>query len=214
MVLGEDFKMINYNFDLNDLCYSLENDRRYIDYKIMDENRSYESLVTSHEKLHKEFMDHMKNMDDFLSRSSEGFDPKAILKWIMDTLKKIWTTLEAFVKRIVAKILELTMRSKQGLYVKFKNKAFTAVDITIHERKLQKDILKNIHTTINKYNGMLTGFNNTIAFIVQSGKAFDPLAFDEFSKRIHDEIVDIKERGISHIIKPMFYQTEKKKIYQ
>ena len=127
---------ITYSFNLDNYINSLESNRPFNDYKILVNNKDYNTLSLEHNRLMNE-VNTMINSDMY---STEGImnNISKFISWFKDMINRLITMISTFIKRIIAKIYELTMRSKNNIWSKYKDSKFTAGNIKIKDYRLKR----------------------------------------------------------------------------
>ena len=205
---------ITYSFNLDNYINSLESNRPFNDYKILVNNKDYNTLSLEHNRLMNEVNDRINTLDTLSEESfGEAFVSKitAFISWFKDMINRLITMISTFIKRIIAKIYELTLRSKNGLYKQFKSSVFTSVNIPIKDRKLNPNMIGDMEKYTESIRSWNKAFTKSTASILNNEDNYNNhQEFVDLLKENETRLYDLKETGVGNYIDKIFYSEEKK----
>lgn len=195
---------ITYSFNLDNYINSLESNYSFNDYKILVNNKDYNTLSIEHERLMNEVNAIMNN--DMFSTEGIGDMFSKFISWFKDMIQKLINLFTTFIKRIIAKIYELTLKSKNDIWKKYKGAKFSAVNIQITDYPLRRNT--NIMKFIDEFLGKWTIWAATITEEPQfeSMNSIVDLSNLLFNVEQDEQLSSSK---ISDYFHNMFYETSK-----
>ena len=108
---------IECTFSLESYIDSLNNDYDFNDYKIKVSNKTYDELSIESDRLYNEINNLIIDYDKY---SIEDFKENLVKfwNWIKEMFDRFINFIQVFIKRIIAKVLEITLRfkKKQTIY--------------------------------------------------------------------------------------------------
>lgn len=178
-----------YEFSLENYITDLKKDFIQKPTAIFTKQNKELNLLKNYNKL-------INKINNFYTYSTEGFSN--FIQMIKDAIKKIIVLIDTLIKKMIAKFLEITYKSKNGLYKKLSNTKGSKVKINlkVKERPLNKRLLRNIDEELEN----LDEFRNI---------SFDDLNYEaKYNSYSSSQTFD-SINGIKKYITDIFYDSNK-----